>query len=47
LRKAYRKMAMKWHPDRPHNRECAEEATEMFKAAKEAYDYFMEEFKRH
>merc|ERR1711904_254894 len=43
LKKAYRKMAMQWHPDRPHNRERSAEATEMFQAAKEAYDYFMEE----
>eukprot|EP00927_Polykrikos_kofoidii_P043608 TRINITY_DN37690_c0_g1_i1.p1 TRINITY_DN37690_c0_g1~~TRINITY_DN37690_c0_g1_i1.p1 ORF type:complete len:954 (-),score=157.45 TRINITY_DN37690_c0_g1_i1:191-3052(-) len=46
LKQAYRKMAMRWHPDRPHNQSCAEEATKMFQAAKEAYDYFMEEHSR-
>lgn len=46
LKKAYRAMAMRWHPDRPHNRERQAEATEMFQAAKEAYDYFYEEHKR-
>jgi len=38
LKKAYRAMAMRWHPDRPHNREKASEATANFKAAKAAYD---------
>lgn len=42
LKKAYRAAAMRWHPDRPHNRHRAAEATEMFQAAKEAYDYFVE-----
>jgi len=46
LKHAYRKMAMRWHPDRPHNRDKAAEATEQFQAAKEAYDYFMEEYRR-
>lgn len=46
LKKAYRVMAMRWHPDRPHNREKAAEATEKFQAAKDAYDYFMEEHKK-
>lgn len=46
LKRAYRDMAMRWHPDRPHNREREAEATEMFQMAKEAFDYFMEEYKR-
>jgi len=45
LKKAYRKMAMRWHPDRPHNREIQVEATQMFQTAKDAYDYFLEELR--
>lgn len=46
LRKAYRTMAMRWHPDRPHNRERPAEATQKFQQAKDAYEYFMEEHRR-
>jgi len=46
LKKSYRAMAMKWHPDRPHNREHAAEATEKFQVAKDAFEYFMEEHRR-
>lgn len=46
LKKAYRAMAMRWHPDRPHNRERAAQATEQFQIAKEAFEYFMEEHRR-
>ena len=38
IRKAYRKAALKWHPDRPHNHENAAEATAKFQAVKDAYD---------
>lgn len=46
LKKAYRSMAMRWHPDRPHNRNRVQEATEKFQVAKDAYEYFMEEHRR-
>lgn len=31
-------MAMRWHPDRPHNRDRGVEATANFRAVKAAYD---------
>lgn len=46
LKRAYHSMAMRWHPDRPHNQGRAVEAAETFKAAKEAYDYLLEEHRR-
>ncbi|XP_077980888.1 dnaJ homolog subfamily C member 21-like [Glandiceps talaboti] len=36
LKKAYRKLALKWHPDK--NRENEEEATEKFRLVQKAYD---------
>eukprot|EP00927_Polykrikos_kofoidii_P077301 TRINITY_DN74257_c0_g1_i1.p1 TRINITY_DN74257_c0_g1~~TRINITY_DN74257_c0_g1_i1.p1 ORF type:complete len:344 (-),score=76.01 TRINITY_DN74257_c0_g1_i1:69-1100(-) len=37
LRAAYRRAALRWHPDRPHNA-GVEEATENFRLAREAYE---------
>ena len=31
-------MAMRWHPDRPHNRDKGVEATNNFRTVKAAYD---------
>lgn len=39
LRRAYRSLALRWHPDRPHNRGQSAAATEAFLAVKDAYDY--------
>eukprot|EP00928_Gymnodinium_smaydae_P100394 TRINITY_DN9839_c0_g1_i1.p1 TRINITY_DN9839_c0_g1~~TRINITY_DN9839_c0_g1_i1.p1 ORF type:complete len:596 (-),score=156.22 TRINITY_DN9839_c0_g1_i1:197-1834(-) len=39
LKKAYKKAAMQWHPDRPHNHEKKEEATQKFQEARKAYEY--------
>jgi len=43
LKRALRDMAMQWHPDRPHNKEKPIEATEKFRAGKQAYDTLLEE----
>lgn len=39
LKKAYKVMAMRWHPDRPHNRDKNTEATANFRSVKAAYDH--------
>eukprot|EP00656_Telonema_subtile_P005749 TRINITY_DN1262_c0_g1_i8.p1 TRINITY_DN1262_c0_g1~~TRINITY_DN1262_c0_g1_i8.p1 ORF type:complete len:270 (-),score=76.08 TRINITY_DN1262_c0_g1_i8:520-1329(-) len=44
LKKAYRKQAMKWHPDR--NQDNKEEAEERFKEVAEAYDVLNDSDKR-
>lgn len=38
LRAAYKRAALQWHPDRPHNHERVEEAAAKFRQAKEAYE---------
>uniref|UniRef100_A0A7S1CED9 J domain-containing protein n=1 Tax=Bicosoecida sp. CB-2014 TaxID=1486930 RepID=A0A7S1CED9_9STRA len=44
LKKAYRKLAMKWHPDK--NRDNQEKASEQFKLINEAYDVLSDKEKR-
>lgn len=44
IKKAYRKVAMKWHPDR--NPDKPDEASEMFKEAAEAYEILSDEQKK-
>merc|ERR1712232_1408557 len=39
VKKAYRKKAMQWHPDRQQNHDFTEDATAMFQKVKEAFDY--------
>ena len=41
LRKAYRKAALKWHPDRPHNHNIKDEATARFQQVKDSYEFLM------
>mmetsp|Transcript_62393 Transcript_62393/g.97103 ORF Transcript_62393/g.97103 Transcript_62393/m.97103 type:complete len:856 (-) Transcript_62393:93-2660(-) len=38
LRRAYKQAAMLWHPDRPQNHSCAEEAKHKFQDVKAAFD---------
>lgn len=38
LKDAYRRCALKWHPDRKQNHSRVEEATQKFQEAKEAFD---------
>ena len=44
IRKAYKKMAMKWHPDK--NQDNKEEATKKFKEISEAYEVLSDQEKR-
>jgi DnaJ-class molecular chaperone len=44
IKKAYRKLAMKWHPDK--NPDTAEEAARMFQEIGEAYDVLSDKEKR-
>src|SRR5262252_1433285 len=48
IKKAYRKLAMKYHPDRNQGREgaSAKESEEKFKEAKEAYEILTDAQKR-
>lgn len=46
LKKAYRKLAMKWHPDK-HKEGNQEEATKKFQEISEAYDVLTDDKKRH
>jgi len=41
LKRAYKAMALKWHPDRPHNRHRNVEATKRFQAIKDAFEYLV------
>jgi DnaJ-class molecular chaperone len=41
IRRAYKQAAMLWHPDRPQNHGCAEEAKNQFQEIKTAFDLLM------
>lgn len=38
IRRAYKQAAMKWHPDRPQNHSCMEEAKQQFQQVRAAFD---------
>lgn len=41
IRKAYKKAALRWHPDRRQNHDCAELAKERFQEVRAAFDMLM------
>ncbi len=41
MQAAFRKQAMLWHPDRPHNHSRTEEATTRFQSIRTAFDYLL------
>ncbi|AFZ79581.1 DnaJ domain containing protein [Theileria equi strain WA] len=46
LKKAYRKLAMQWHPDKHQDPQAKRKAEEMFKSVSEAYDVLSDPEKR-
>ena len=46
IKKAYRKLALKWHPDRAHTPEDKEKSEKMFKEIAEAYSVLSNQDKR-
>ncbi|ETW51736.1 hypothetical protein C923_00173 [Plasmodium falciparum UGT5.1] len=46
IKKAYKKLAMKWHPDKHLNAASKKEADNMFKSISEAYEVLSDEEKR-
>ena len=46
IKKAYKKLAMKWHPDRQRTEEVKEEAAEKFKEISRAYETLSDDEKR-
>ncbi len=46
VKKAYRKLALKWHPDHAHDPEAKEKAEKMFKDIAEAYGVLSDKDKR-
>jgi DnaJ family protein C protein 7 len=46
IKKAYRKLALKWHPDHAHTPEAKEKADKMFKDIAEAYSVLSDKEKR-
>lgn len=44
LRKAYKRAAMRWHPDRQHNHDHPEEAKQKFVEVRTAYEYLLKAF---
>lgn len=39
IRRAYKQAALRWHPDRQQNHDCADEAKRCFQEMREAFDY--------
>jgi len=46
LRKAYKQAALRWHPDRRQNHDCAEEAKEKFQEVRAAFELLQVPFMR-
>merc|ERR1740121_3254473 len=42
IRKAYKKAALRWHPDRRQNHDCADAAKEKFQEVRAAFEYLTE-----
>jgi DnaJ-class molecular chaperone len=46
VRRAYKQAAMLWHPDRPQNHGCSEEAKNRFQDVKAAFDFLQNSDRR-
>jgi len=46
LRKAYKKAALRWHPDRRQNHDCADQAKEKFQEVRAAFELLQQTYAR-
>eukprot|EP00928_Gymnodinium_smaydae_P071310 TRINITY_DN54935_c0_g1_i1.p1 TRINITY_DN54935_c0_g1~~TRINITY_DN54935_c0_g1_i1.p1 ORF type:complete len:630 (-),score=29.26 TRINITY_DN54935_c0_g1_i1:369-2210(-) len=47
VRRAYKQAALQWHPDRPHNRDCKDEAKRRFQEVQESFEFLQRSFTFH